>query len=237
MRQPPAELLKDRVQSELKLHPRVTYQHAFADAAARDQLAAALPLLVPFGEHEYHDALAILDWDHRLPSRTLILRIYTYYDAGSAAMGMSAYLARAAEITRRDRFPEFDVPDYEGLAADEAYDIPVDLAGKVDKPKLVSEWRRRVAAPAADLAVELVRRSPQFKGLATANRSPYLGDLEAVGWCPPCEGEVTRWTVDVWYLTDFDGLIGRGFSFAVDPVTKTVLTARELLVRAAENAR
>jgi hypothetical protein len=232
----PADLVRDRVQNELKLHPRVVYQQVFAEPESRGRLAAALPALVPFGDHGYHDVLAVLDWDHRLPSRTLVLRLYAFYDATTASMGTAGYLARAEEIARRDRYPEFDVPDFGGLRADEAYEIPVDLTGKLDKPRLVSEWRRQVAAPAAELATDLVRASHQFKTLAAGReRSAYLGDLEAVGWVPPCEGDVDRWTIDVWYLTDFDGLIGRGYSFAVDPAAKIVVTARELLVRAAEN--
>jgi hypothetical protein len=235
---PPHDLIRDRVQHELKHHPRVVYQQLIADDEGRARLAAALPGLVPFGEHTYHDALVVLDWDHRLPSRSLLLRIYAYYEAGSSAMGLSSYLARAEEIKHRDKFPEFDVPDFEALMADEAYEVPVDLNGKPDRPRLVSDWRRHVADADAELAVTLVRDSQQFRSVSAAvERAPYLGDLEAVSWCPPCESDCARWTIDVWYLVDFDGLIGRGFSFGVDLGGQTVLSARELLVRAAEGVR
>jgi hypothetical protein len=235
---PPADLVKDRVQNELRRHPRVIYQKLLEAPEARTRLAAELPALVPFGDHQYHDVIVIIDWDHRLPSRSLIMRLYAYYEAGSAAMGLASYLARAEEISRRDRFPEFDVPDFEGLMADEAYDAAVDLSGKPDRPRLVSDWRRQVAADAADDAVELVRHSAQFTSVTAGRERPaHLGDLEAVGWCPPCESDCPGWTIDVWYLVDFDGLIGRGFSFAVDPDTKTVVNSRELLVRAADGVR
>jgi len=235
---PPADLVKDRVQNELRRHPRVLYQKLLETAEARARLAAELPVLVPFGDHAFHDVIVIIDWDHRLPSRSLIMRLYAYYEAGSAAMGLASFLARAEEISHRDRFPEFDVPDFEGLMADEAYEVPVDLTGKPDRPRLVSDWRRQVAPDIADAAVELVRGSAQFTSLtANLERPAHLGDLEAVGWCPPCESDCPGWTIDVWYLVDFDGLIGRGFSFAVDPEKHVVLNARELLVRAADSVR
>jgi len=231
------ELVRARVAGALRLHPRVAYQSLLSEPAHHTALAAALPDLVPFGARRYHEVVAVLDWDHRLPSRSLLLRLYLYYDADSAALGEQSYEQRSAEIARRDRYPEFDVPDYEALFADEAYDVPVDLSGASERPRLVSEWRRRVDPEVAERCVEIVRASREFRGVrAQPMRLSGLGDLEAVSWSPPCESDCPAWTVDVWYLTDFDGLLGKGYSFMVDPEEPRVVMAREFVVRASPAA-
>jgi hypothetical protein len=232
-----AELVRSRISTALRRHPRVAYQQLLEDPAAHTALAAALPDLVPFGSRCYHEAIAVLDWDHRLPTRSLLLRLYLYYDADSTALGEQSYDQRTEEIAQRDRFPEFDVPDYEALYADEAYDVPVDLNGASERPRLVSEWRRHVRPEVADGCVEVVRASREFRGVrARPARADGLGDLEAVSWSPPCESDYPAWTVDVWYLTEFDGLLGQGYSFVVDPGAAKVVMAREFVVRASPTA-
>lgn len=228
-----AALVRQRVAEALRLHPRVAYQQLFAEPARRAALAAQLPDLVAFGERHYEEVVALLDWDHRLPSKSLVLRLYAYYDLRSATRGRDSFDLRTEEIAERDRYPEFDVPDYEGLFADEAYEASVELKGTAERPRFVSEWRRQVEVGVADECVALVRASPEFRSVAKAGRPGGLGDLEAVAWCPPCESEYPGWTVDVWYLTEFDGLLGKGYSFMVDPRQQRVAMAREFVVRAA----
>jgi hypothetical protein len=231
-----AQRVRTAVAGALRFHPRVAYQGLFAEPGTRAALAAQLPDLVPFGDHHYHEVVALLDWDHRLPSKALVLRLYAYYDERSAARGRESFDLRTEDIAERDRYPEFDVPDYEGLFADEAYEASVDLKGTVERPRLVSEWRRQVDAAVADECVVLVRASREFKSVARPGLRPGgLGDLEAVAWCPPCESDYTDWTVDVWYLTEFDGLLGKGYSFMVDVRQQKVALAREFVVRAAAN--
>src|SRR5688572_2807818 len=94
----------------LRLHPRIAYQGFFTDDAVRNRMLANLPDLIPF-KKRYHAAMAIVDWDHRLPSKTLTLRLYLFYDEWSFTEGESAFDARLEEIGTRDRFPEFDVPE------------------------------------------------------------------------------------------------------------------------------
>jgi len=232
-----ATLVRQRLTEDLHLHPRVAYQGLFTDPGVRAALAEHLPDLVAFGDHAYHDVLALLDWDHRLPSKGLLLRVYAYYDERSAARGRESFDLRTEEIAQRDRYPEFDVPDYEGLFADESYEAPVELRGVAERPRLVSDWRRRIDDAVADDCVEVVRESREFKSVIKQGRRPGgLGDLEAVSWCPPCESEYPTWTVDVWYLTEFDGLLGKGYSFMVDPAVHKVVLAREFVVRAAPSA-
>jgi hypothetical protein len=221
------------VKKALMLHPRVAYQGLQRDEAARERIAAALPPFVPF-RGEYHSMLAILDWDHRLPSRGLVLRINGFYSADAAAAGRASMDQRLAEIDSRDRFPEFDVPDFEGLIADEAYEAAVTLDGVVSEWRFTSTWRRDVTPQDGKVAVETARRSDAFKLVRSeaVGRPPHLGDLEAVGWCPPCESQHPRWTMDVWYLTSFDGQVGKGRSLLVDTGERRVVAVRDFAIRA-----
>jgi hypothetical protein len=217
----------------LRLHPRVAYQGFFTDEAARDKLIGNLPALVAFRER-YHAAIAIVDWDHRLPSKVLTLRFYLYYDEWTFAEGEAAFDQRLEEIGVRDRFPEFDVPDFSDLPADEIYEAEVHSDGEVAQCRLISPWRREVATSEGQAAVTVARKSAEFEKIAAAalDRPRHLGDLEAVSWTPPCESGHARWTLDVWYLLAFDGRIGSGRSLLVDLVDKEVIRVRDFSVRA-----
>lgn len=230
----PAHLPPNLVAHSLRLHPRVAYQGRFASAADRERLAASVPPLVPF-KRRYHGVIAVVDWDHRLPSRALTLRIYAYYDAHTLAAGEEAFDDRLEDIGARDRFPEFDVPDFAELPADEAYEADLTEGGEVARCRLTSAWRRDIDERAGAQAVEVARASAQFAQLAAAalDRPRHLGDLEAVAWTPPCESGYARWTVDVWYLLQFDGRIGTGRSLLVDPGERRVVAVRDFSVRAA----
>lgn len=217
----------------LRRHPRVAYQELASAEAALTSMRASLPRLTPFGEADYAGLLPILDWDHKLPSRIAILRIYGYYSEPTLKAGEAEYAARLEQIASRDKFPEFDVPDFAGLTADEAYEAEVEPGGKIGQLRLVSTWRRDIEHDDAHISVQLVRRSEEFKKLvASVRRRPdYLGDLEAVCWTPPCESSHHAWTIDVWYLTDLTASVGKGRSFLVDIETKRVVGVREFVVR------
>ncbi len=221
------------VRARLRHHPRVAYQGLLRDPVSHARLADALPAFVPFSG-DYHAMVAILDWDHRLPSRALVLRMYAYCTGATKTDGERSLEERLLRIAQKDRFPEFDVPDFEGLAADEAYEAAVTLDGQLGEFRLVSPWRRDVTPKDGALAVETARRSDAFKQVRaeTTGRPPHLGDLEAVGWCPPCESQHGRWTLDVWYLTAFDGQVGKGRSLLVDAADRKVVTVREFSIRA-----
>jgi hypothetical protein len=224
--------LRAFVAEELRRHPRVAYQGLFADEAAAAKLAAALPPLPSF-RHEYAGAIAIIDWDHKLPSATLALRIYGFYGEDTLEAGLEAFDDRLEQIAERDRYPEFDVPDFDALAADEAYEIEVTASGTIGRARLTSAWRRTIASADAATAVALASKSPEFQKLlaSTSSRPSYLGDLEAVSWTPPCESQHERWTLDVWYLLAFDGRVGSGRSFLVDLVDNALVTTRDFSVR------
>lgn len=220
------------VADNLRLHPRVAYQGLCADEAAAKNIADSLRPLTPFRK-DYAGAIFVLDWDHRLPSKMLALRIYAYYSAESLAAGQEAYDDRLEEIGGSDRYPEFDVPDFDLLAADEAYEIEIGVTGKLGRSRLTSAWRRNVAINDGDRAIEVVRNSEEFIKLleSSKDRPAHLGDLEAVSWTPPCESEHSKWTLDVWYLQAFDGRIGTGRSFLVDSDRDAVIAVRDFSVR------
>ena len=74
------------------------------------------------------------------------------------------------EISAEDLFPEFDVSDFAGLPADEAYEAETDLAGSPSRLRLVSEWRRQIQPNASSRAIEIVRASAPFRELRGQGR-------------------------------------------------------------------
>jgi hypothetical protein len=226
--------LRDLLRAEMRTHPRIAQQKLFqrSDEAAR--IAAALPPLVPFGESHYESALWIVDWDHRLPSRQAVLRLYACYSGERRQQLENAYATRLAELAKEDLFPEFDVSDFVGLPADEAYEADLDLTGSPARMRLVSDWRREIQPGPALSAIEIVRASEPFRELRSQAkvRAPGLGDLEPAEWSPPCESGHVRWGVDVWYLLTFNGMVGEGRAFLVDLEEKTVVRERDFQFRA-----
>jgi hypothetical protein len=220
---------------ELRLHPRVAQQGIGDGKPVRERLATMMPRLVPFRGRALHGVVALLDWDHRLPSRQLTLRLHALYAQAGADRFEKAYRERTEEIQRKNLFPEFDVPDFGELPGDESYDVDLSRELVVETMRLVSPWRREVDPDAALQAVRTVRGSPIFaKAKASLpGRPPHLGDLEAVAWMPPCESGQARWTIDVWWLTAFDGRVGKGWSFLVDADGASIVAHREFTVRTA----
>ncbi len=228
-----ADSYRERIAAAFLVHPKVALQGLAATEEARKRLAAAVPDLVPFKDHTYHAFLPVIDWDHRLPSQQLVLRIYAYYTEESYRYGQADLKVRMEEIEKRDLFPEFDVPDLSGLVADEAYDVLTDLEGQRRSARLASSWRRDLEPREAARAAAVVRASPEFRELAKKypNRPRNLGDAEAVSWVPPCETNHSAWTVDVWYLVAYDGMFGKGHSFLVDLKEERIVAVREFTVR------
>jgi hypothetical protein len=229
------EPVRRAIVEELRLHPRVAQQDIGAMRTARERLATMMPALVPFGGRTVHSAVALLDWDHRLPSKRLVLRLHALYAPEALERFEAAYRLRAEEIKKKDLFPEFDVPDFGDLPGDESYDCDLTRELMIETMRLVSPWRREVEQGAALSAVRTVRSSQAFaKARASLpGRPPHLGDLEAVAWMPPCESGQARWTIDVWWLTAFDGRVGKGWSFLVDAEGANIVAHREFTVRTA----
>jgi len=226
--------LRDLLRAELRIHPRLVQQGLFTRIDARTRIASAIPPLIPFGESDYSGGIWIVDWDHRIPSRHAILRLYAYYTADRQRELEQAHAGRLREISTEDLFPEFDVSDFAGLPADEAYEAEMDLAGSPSRLRLVSEWRRQIQPNASSRAIDIVRASAPFRELRGQGRvrPAGLGDLEPAEWSPPCESGHVRWALDVWYLLTFNGMVGEGRAFLVDLVEKQVVRERDFQFRA-----
>lgn len=226
--------LRDLLRADLRLHSRLAQQGLFGNADDRVRLAGSLPPLVPFGAAQYAGADWIMDWNHRLPSRQAMLRLYAHYTDQRRREFQAACEGRLREITSQDLFPEFDVPDFGGLPADEAYEAELDLGGSPARLRLVSDWRREIQPGPGNKAIEIVRGSEPFRELKAQSkvRAPGLGDLEPAEWSPPCESGHVRWGIDVWYLLTFNGMVGEGRAFLVDLEDKIVVRERDFQFRA-----
>jgi hypothetical protein len=226
--------LREELKRGVKIHPRVVAQSLFGNQADVQKIAAALPVFLPFKGKSYKAALWVIDWDHRIPSRDCVVRLYGFYSSQGKTLGERSYEDRLAQIAREDLFPEFDVSDFAGLAADEVYEAEGPIGGDLKPFRLVSEWRREIETKAARKAEQIVRASHTFKEVASETRArpPELGDLEAAEWCPPSESGHGRWGVDVWYLRSFNGMVGEGTAFLVDLEDETVVRQRDFQFRA-----
>jgi len=225
--------IKSKIATAMIAHPRVLHQRLLRNGQDAERFAGVLPVVVPFKDNRYHSFIPILDWDHRLPSKELVLRVYAYYTEESAEVGWADQRARASEIARMDKYPEFDVPDFADLVADEAYEIDLHLDGTYIASRLTSAWRRELDVKDAGKAIGVVRQSKEFNELLkqVPDRPDALGDAEATSWTPPCESGYHRWTLDVWYLLSYDGMFGQGRSFLVDMEDDKVITVREFTLR------
>jgi hypothetical protein len=225
--------IRAQIAQAMIAHPRVLHQRLLRNGRDAERFAAVLPSVVPFKDNEYRGFIPILDWDHRLPSRELVLRVHAYYTEESLEVGWADQQARAAEIERLDKYPEFDVPDFADLVADEAYEVQMHLDGTFISSRLTSAWRRELSPRDASQAIQIVRESPEFLEVRqeVPDRSDALGDAEATSWTPPCESGHNRWTLDVWYLLSYDGMFGQGRSFLVDLEDPRVVSVREFTLR------
>jgi hypothetical protein len=225
---------RQQLGNELLRHPRIAHQGLFEAEADVARLLASVPEFVPFRRDGYACGLWVLDWDHRLPSKNTVLRLFAYYSEAARAASRKDFDARAAEIAAEDIFPEFDVPDFSGLSADEAYESAFPATENPKKFKLVSPWRREVDAKLGQQAEDIVRESQAFAELANEvrGRPPGLGDVEAAEWSPPAESGHSRWGIDVWFLRSFNGMVGEGTAFLVDLQDRQVISQREFQFRA-----
>jgi hypothetical protein len=226
--------LREELKRAVKLHPRVVTQGLFKEHSDLQRIASALPTFLPFKGKSYRAAMWVIDWDHRIPSRDVILRLYAFYSTQGKALGELSFADRSDQIQREDLYPEFDVSDFAGLAADEVYEAEGPVGGELKPFRLVSEWRREIDTKSARKAEQIARASHNFKEVASETRArpPGLGDLEAAEWCPPSESGHGRWGIDVWYLRSFNGMVGEGTAFLVDLEDEKVVRQRDFQFRA-----
>lgn len=157
-------LVRAAVLQRLKVHVRLAQQGLAPTPEQRRRLAASLPELVAFGERRYAQAHAILDWDHRLPSEAVVLRLYLSYTDREASQIEASIRARDREIDAGNLYPEFDVPDYGDVDASESY-VAVLRPGvyEVGELRFFSDWRKGVHQSVAREAIAAVRASPGYE--------------------------------------------------------------------------
>jgi hypothetical protein len=178
--------------------------------------------------------LWVADWDHRLPSQNIIVRLYAFYSSQGRRLAEESFGERKAQIAAETIFPEFDVADFAGLPGDEVYEADGPVGGELKAFHLVSEWRREIEPTLARKAEQIVRASHHFQEIASQTRArpPGLGDLETAEWSPPSESGYTGWGLDVWYLRAFNGMVGEGTAFLVDLDQGEVVRQRDFQFRA-----
>ncbi|TPV94776.1 MAG: hypothetical protein B7733_13265 [Myxococcales bacterium FL481] len=212
-----------RALEQLAIHVRVSDQALAPTGDALAQLIAAFPDLVPFGAADYVDAWAVLDWDHRLPSEQLILRVFGIYDPSRGDTFARARATIDEQIEKDNLFPEFDLPDYGELVADEVYLATYrPQTGTIGDVVFSSNWRRQVLETQLEAAREALESHPPYQAALETRADASLGAAMLVGWVPPALAQCERWCIEFWLLMRFDGSTGEANVFVVDPDDGTV---------------
>jgi len=212
-----SERLRIALQDELHVHVRLEDQDVAPDPDARRRLAQRLPDLKAFGDHRYDSVRVLLDWDHQIPSQHLILRVHACYDAEATERFDQELAEREAVIDDANLYPEFDVPDFADLPANESY-VAVIRPGSTDIEdfRFLSVWRKEVETRVADRAISLVRTDPGYRRTVTSRTTQGLGGPVVIGWTPPCLAHAESWAIEIWLLTEFDGQTGTARVFMID---------------------
>ena len=216
-------LVRTALLQRLKVHTRVAQQGLGPTPDVRKKLAASLPDILAFGDRRYAAAHVVLDWDHRLPSEALLLRLYLSYTDREAADVENALKARDREIDAGNLYPEFDVPDYGEIDASETYVGLVRPKGQeVEELRFFSDWRKSVQQPVVRDVLAAVRGHAGYERSMRERSHDTLGPPVVIGWTPPCLANSKHWAVEVWLLVDFDGHMGRAHVFMVDSKLRNV---------------
>ncbi len=216
-------LVRTALLQRLKVHTRVAQQGLGPTPDVRKKLASSLPDILAFGDRRYAAAHVVLDWDHRLPSEALLLRLYLSYTDREAADVENALKARDREIDAGNLYPEFDVPDYGEIDASETYVGLVRPKGnEVEELRFFSDWRKSVQQPVVRDVLAAVRGHAGYERSMRERSHDNLGPPVVIGWTPPCLANSKHWAVEVWLLVDFDGHMGRAHVFMVDSKLRNV---------------
>lgn len=218
-----AQMVRHALRHELKVHVRIVDQGKAPTPEQLEQLAETIPDVMAFGDSSFHGVRALLDWDHQIPSKYVLLRILGCYRAVDLERLDALIEDRDEEIAEGNLYPEFDVPDYGDLDGNESY-VALMTPGSVEIEdfRFMSTWRKQVRPSVADLAVETVKNTPSYQRAAAARSGDGLGGPVVIGWAPPCLANTSTWAVEIWLLTEFDGHQGKARVFMVDLDAKTV---------------
>jgi len=217
MSDPSPQQLLQQALAEIQIHVRLQEQALVPEGSSLEPLSSAIPELLPFSNHRYAKIRVVLDWDHQIPCQMAYLRIFAVYTEQEAKRLDEALLACTQGIANENLYPEFDLPDYSQVDANEIY---VGLirpgADSFDEFRFFASWRKDVPPPLASTVIKTVKQLDSYK-LAYAQRDKEgLGPPILIGWSPPCLAKSEHWAVEVWLLTEFDGRRGKAKLFMVD---------------------
>ena len=212
-----AQLVRDTLMHELKVHVRIQDQGHDPDETGRQALLDRLPDICAFGDHTFAGVRVVMDWDHQIPSQFILLRILACYEEESLRRVDAMLADRDEEIDEVNLYPEFDVPDYGEIEGSETY-VAVMRPGNLDFEdfRFSSTWRKKVAPAKAEIAVRTVRGYEGYRKAAAARTTDGLGGPVVIGWAPPFLADTDNWAIEIWLLTEFDGHSGKARVFMVD---------------------
>lgn len=202
----------------ITIHTRVTDQGLAPEGEELEEMVGRVPVLAPFGSNPYAGVVAVLDWDHSLPSEYMILRIYAAYSGHEFRKLETQLRGRRQQIAADNLYPEFDVPDMGELECSESYAALMRIGGEgtFEDFRFSAPWRKEVRAPQARQAISAVKKLDSYKKAFRQRDNDALGSAVVVGWSPPCLAHSDAWAVEVWLLIEFDGAAGRSMVFMVD---------------------
>ena len=223
---------RDDLLSRVHCHVRLGERGKAVRQHIDDLLGAGAISFPPPPRRQYCERFVFLDWDHQLPSQIVLFRIYAAYEAETAKKLRAAIAERDRVISEDDLYPEFDLPDYGELDADEQYLAVYDLEKReLGNFHFFADWRREVDEASASKALDRVRSQPSYLQTMQPPRDPQLGDALVIGWAPPCLMRGERWGLELWLLEEFNGQRGRARVFMVDLASDSITTEYETEVQ------
>jgi hypothetical protein len=217
-REQDAKKVRHALRHELKVHVRIQDQGKAPTDEQLQQLSETIPDVVAFGENAFVGVRAVLDWDHQIPSKYVLLRVLACYRQSDLERLDALLEDRDEEIAEGNLYP-----DYGDVDASESY-VALMTPGSIEIEdfRFMSTWRKQVRPAVADLAVETVKSTPSYQRAAATRSGEGLGGPVVIGWAPPCLANTSTWAVEIWLLTEFDGHQGKARVFMVDLDSKSV---------------
>lgn len=229
---PDTRVVRGVIVDGMEVHPRLSDQGMAPDDDARRHIAEQIPDLLAFGDSAFSHARVILDWDHRIPTQAMVLRVLASYNEDARDRLDEELETRRKKISDDNLYPEFDLPDFVGLEGSESYAAVIEPGTfALQEFQLTSEWRKYVDTEPANEALRLVQKTTSFKRAMNARTREGLGGPVVMGWSPPCTHPGDRWIVEVWVLIDFDGHTGTARVFMVDVVDSRITREFDTQVR------
>lgn len=218
---PLARLFADAVPQAL-LHPRIEQQSLWPESQTDETLNRLSPELVAFPGRNYAGVRVVVDWDHRLPSKNLLIRTYASYDLERLERLDAEIDQIRGRIKADNLYPEFDLPDFNELSADEVYvqSVKIDPENgsfERDEVRFYSDWRRQVESEVSDRVQAALEGTDSFqKAASNRDQENQFSQAILVGWAPPCAARSENWALELWLVTHFRGRFGKARVFMVD---------------------